>query len=147
MPAVGIPIGNLTSQIFANIYLNDLDFYVRHTLKPLAYLRYGDDFVMFFESYTDAKTTQSRCRKWLSDNLCLSVNPKNNVVVKISSGLYYLGHRIHRNSLVVEKVMDSKVLVIVNEQNISSYQAIRLTSKTKKILSWQVIRAELLNLF
>ena len=41
-----MPIGNLTSQIFSNIYLNELDRYVRHTIKPQAYMRYGDDFII-----------------------------------------------------------------------------------------------------
>ena len=47
---VGIPIGNLTSQIFANIYLHEFDRYVRHELRPSGYVRYGDDFVLFCAS-------------------------------------------------------------------------------------------------
>ncbi len=41
----GLPIGNLTSQILANVYLNEFDRFVQHSLKPLAYIRYGDDFI------------------------------------------------------------------------------------------------------
>ena len=44
---IGLPIGNLTSQIFSNIYLNEFDRFVAHSLKPKAYLRYGDDFLIF----------------------------------------------------------------------------------------------------
>ena len=46
-PGKGIPLGNLTSQIFANVYLHELDRFILHTVKPLKYLRYGDDFVLF----------------------------------------------------------------------------------------------------
>lgn len=53
----GIPIGNLTSQIFANIYLNEFDRFVRHTLKPLGYIRYGDDFVLFTNNEAEARHT------------------------------------------------------------------------------------------
>jgi hypothetical protein len=42
----GLPIGNLTSQFFANVYLNELDQFVKHTLKVQHYLRYVDDFVL-----------------------------------------------------------------------------------------------------
>lgn len=47
-PVQGIPIGNLTSQLFANIYLHESDCFVRHHLKPQAYVRYGDDFILFY---------------------------------------------------------------------------------------------------
>lgn len=42
----GIPLGNLTSQIFANIYMNELDQFIKHTLKITYYLRYADDFLI-----------------------------------------------------------------------------------------------------
>ena len=45
----GMPIGNLTSQIFANIYLNELDRFVKYEIKPKAYMRYGDDFLIFMD--------------------------------------------------------------------------------------------------
>ncbi|RTK94678.1 RNA-directed DNA polymerase [Candidatus Saccharibacteria bacterium] len=60
-----MPIGNLTSQIFANIYLNEFDRYVRHTLKPRGYVRYGDDFVLFVDDETEAQKVQIVASKWL----------------------------------------------------------------------------------
>ena len=51
----GIPIGNLTAQIFANIYLNEFDQFVLHSLKPLGYTRYGDDFVLWFPDELSAR--------------------------------------------------------------------------------------------
>ena len=46
----GVPIGNLTSQIFANIYLNELDQFVKHTLRVKHYFRYADDFIIVHQS-------------------------------------------------------------------------------------------------
>ncbi len=45
-PGIGLPIGSLTSQFFANVYLNELDQFVKHSLKVRAYLHYVDDFVL-----------------------------------------------------------------------------------------------------
>lgn len=78
----GIPIGNLTSQIFANIYLNEFDRLVRHTLKPLSYIRYGDDFLVFAESEQEAIGFQCHAAQWLRRELFLSLHKKNNHVIK-----------------------------------------------------------------
>jgi RNA-directed DNA polymerase len=93
-PGRGIPIGNLTSQLFANIYLNEFDRYARHTLKPQAYLRYGDDFLLFYATRRQAHQTREIARAFLKNTLGLTVNAKNNVVVPAKSGLKFLGHTI-----------------------------------------------------
>ena len=63
----GIPIGNYTSQFFANIYLNELDQYIKHTLRVKYYVRYMDDFVMLLEDKETCKTykkiNRRICRK------------------------------------------------------------------------------------
>ena len=50
----------MTSQILANIYFNEFDRFVRHTLRPFAYIRYGDDFVLFVGSKIETKQIQDR---------------------------------------------------------------------------------------
>jgi hypothetical protein len=59
-----MPIGNLTSQLFANIYINEWDRFVRHELKPLAYVRYGDDFLLYFADAATARATQGNGALW-----------------------------------------------------------------------------------
>ncbi len=68
-PGVGIPIGNLTSQIFANIYLNEFDRYVRHVLKPLAYVRYGDDMVLWCRTRQQAELLRRQAFDFLASHL------------------------------------------------------------------------------
>ena len=72
-PGRGMPIGNLTSQIFANIYLNEFDRFMVHTLKPKAYLRYGDDWLCFTESKTDALFIRNAAEQFLFESLNLQL--------------------------------------------------------------------------
>jgi retron-type reverse transcriptase len=90
----GIPIGNLTSQILANIYLNELDRYVRTVIKPLAYLRYGDDFLVFERGREKCEKTQRLGTTFLRQNLRLAINPRNNIITTAHSGVKFCGSDI-----------------------------------------------------
>jgi len=87
----GIPIGNLTSQIFANIYLNELDQFVLHSIKPLAYVRYGDDFIIWCTDEYTALCAQAVIKQFLCDELGLSINLKHDLVQPTRNKLSYLG--------------------------------------------------------
>ena len=87
----GIPIGNLTSQILANVYLHEFDHYVRHSLKPLGYTRYGDDFILIGKTKEDAIDFQSLGSDFLASRLRLSLHAQNNVIMPVRGGLRYLG--------------------------------------------------------
>ena len=89
-PGIGIPIGNLTSQIFANIYLNELDRFVKHELKPKAYLRYGDDFVLLDPSREKLIVMKEEVTAFLQEQLHLTLHQKE-VFRKARQGLPYLG--------------------------------------------------------
>ncbi len=65
---VGIPIGNYTSQYFANIYLNELDHFVKEKLKIKYYVRYMDDFILLTKNKEHAKEVLSEIRKFLDKN-------------------------------------------------------------------------------
>lgn len=67
----GIPIGNLTSQIFANIYLNEFDRFAVHILKPQAYLRYGDDFIIFAENKKSLIAMREKTKQFLQKTFAL----------------------------------------------------------------------------
>lgn len=70
-PHTGLPIGNLTSQFFANVYLNELDQFVKHTLKCRHYLRFVDDFVLLHPSVDQLLTWRGQIEAFLADNLSL----------------------------------------------------------------------------
>ena len=91
----GLPIGNLTSQFLANLYLNELDQYVKHTLSCRHYLRYMDDFVLFGNDRAVLEEQQSRVEQYCSQKLALTLHEKGGVKTH-SEGLGFLGFRIFR---------------------------------------------------
>lgn len=89
----GIPIGNLTSQLFANIYLHELDIFVKHTLKARYYVRYMDDFVLLSPNKDELWEYKREIQVFLADRLNLALNGKTSVF-PISQGIDFLGYRI-----------------------------------------------------
>lgn len=138
-PGCGIPIGNLTSQIFANIYLNEFDRFVRHTLKPLAYLRYGDDFLLFATTRHQAIELRRLATEFLSNHLELNINHRNSITVSSSSGLHFLGHVITSSYITVDKFTTGAVLKKARVNNISSYKSLNLVETSKRQLDWILI--------
>lgn len=82
----GVPIGNLTSQFFANIYLDPLDKFIKNTLKAPYYIRYADDFVILVDNREYLEDLLPKIEKFLNDELKLSLHPD-----KVSIRDYYLG--------------------------------------------------------
>jgi len=72
----GIPIGNLTSQLFANIYLNELDQFVKHHLKVKYYCRYVDDFVLLHQGRSQLKKWRAEIKEFLENKLQLEIHPQ-----------------------------------------------------------------------
>ncbi len=99
----GLPIGNLTSQFFANVYLNTLDQFVKHTLKAHYYLRYVDDFVILSLDTAELSAWQARIEELLSKQLNLRLNPKRHKLQPISNGMDFLGYIIRPNYILVRR--------------------------------------------
>ncbi len=95
---VGLPIGNLTSQFFANVYLDPLDHFVADGevggLGSPAYLRYMDDFVVFSENKEDLKRWRPRIEDFLAERLALQLKPSATFLNSRENGLSFLGRRI-----------------------------------------------------
>jgi len=98
----GIPIGNLTSQLFANIYLNKLDEYVKYELKIKYYLRYMDDFVILHESKQYLHEVKEKIRTFLA-SMKLTLHPKKANIFPITLGVDFLGYRIFNPYRLVRK--------------------------------------------
>lgn len=101
---VGLPLGNLTSQLFVNIYLNELDQFVKRNLGVKYYARYCDDFVIVHENKDYLENIISTISEFLETRLKLSLNPDKLFVKTFSSGVDFLGwinfphHRVLRTS-------------------------------------------------
>jgi len=97
----GIPIGNLTSQLFANIYLNELDYFVKNELAIEPYLRYMDDFVIFGQDKKELWQTVKKIRAFLKNRLLLSLHPKKTSVSPTRCALDFLGYKIYPEKILL----------------------------------------------
>ena len=101
-PGKGLPLGNLTSQLFANVYMNEFDQFVKHQLCFKPYVRYADDFVFLSNNRLELTRCLPRIRKSLSGRLALHLHPNKVSVTTLASGVDFLGwihfphHRIPR---------------------------------------------------
>lgn len=99
----GLPIGNLNSQFFANVYLNVLDQFVKHELKCRHYLRYCDDFVLLAESPEQLMAWKRRIESFLTERLELALNPARQRLAPVSNGIDFLGYIVRRDYLLVRR--------------------------------------------
>ena len=90
--ARGVPIGNLTSQLFANVYMNDFDQFVKQELRVKHYVRYTDDFVIVANNRTELEKLIAPIDQFLSERLRLSLHPDKIQLVKYRKGVDFLGY-------------------------------------------------------
>jgi retron-type reverse transcriptase len=91
-PGKGLPLGNVTSQLFANIYLNEMDQFVKHALKARYCLRYCDDFVILHEKQDAPLSLVERIRDFLQEQLLLELHPHKVTLRKLRQGTDFLGY-------------------------------------------------------
>ena len=87
----GLPLGNLTSQLLVNIYMNEFDQYVKQNLKVKYYIRYADDFVFISQDKDYLESIQQEVRAFLENNLKLQLHPNKVFIKSIYSGVDFLG--------------------------------------------------------
>lgn len=105
-PVNGMPLGNLTSQLFANVYLHELDFFVKHTLNVPRYLRYLDDFVLIHHCKDQLKVWKREIEVFLIETLELTTNSKTQIFPvskKHGRALDFLGFRIFSGHRLLRK--------------------------------------------
>jgi len=115
---VGLPLGNLTSQLLVNIYMNEFDEFVKHNIKAKYCLRYADDFVFLSENREWLEQQIPVIAEFLSEKLKLALNPDKVFIKTFASGVDFLGwvhfpdHRVLRTATrrrVLQRVtMNSK---------------------------------------
>lgn len=141
---VGIPLGNLTSQLFANVYLNPLDHYIKRTLHVRHYVRYADDFVILSSQKDYLFELFPYIANFLRDNLRLSMHEEEPTLRTVASGVDFLGwvhfpdHRVVRTKTL--KKMWQVLSATPYPETIASYLGMLVHGNAK------TIRAELLDL-
>ena len=90
----GMPLGNLTSQFFANVYLNELDYFIKYKLGAKYYLRYVDDFIILHESKRQLEIWKAEICIFLKEVLILDLHPQKSKIFSLSRGIDFVGFRI-----------------------------------------------------
>jgi len=134
--SIGIPLGNLTSQLLVNIYMNEFDQFVKRKLKIKYYIRYADDFTILHENKSYLQELIPKLSGFLETELKLSLHPKKVFIKTLASGVDFLGwihfthHRIPRTSTkqrIVKKLKGNK-----SEETLASYLGLLTHGNTYK---------------
>ena len=134
---VGIPIGNYSSQYFANIYMTSFDKFVKEKLKVKYYIRFMDDFVLLFENKEKARKGLVEIRNYLSSVLKLELNSKTSYF-KEKQGINFLGYRIWKTHLLIRNQSKKKIKrKLKNFQKLYKENKIELEYVTACINSWK----------
>ena len=112
---VGLPIGNLTSQLFSNVYLNDFDHYMKETLKLKYYGRYVDDFVAIHPSKDYLIEVKRKVNDFLTERLHLCLHPRKMYLQHYAKGISFLGAYIKPNRIYVNNRTKRKFFLAVRE--------------------------------
>lgn len=99
----GLPIGNLTSQFFANLYLNELNQFVKHILKCRYYIRYVDDFIILDASEEKLSKIKMEIERFLREKLNLELHPEKWKIKNISAGIDALGYIVKPTHILVRQ--------------------------------------------
>ncbi len=133
----GIPIGNLTSQLFANIYLNELDEFVKYELKIKFYIRYMDDFVILQESKQELHKIKEKIKLFFV-SIKLTLHPKKANIFPVTLGIDFLGYKIFNNHRLVRKSTVKRFLKTV-QRKIKKYdlEIISFDKLMESFNSWE----------
>ena len=133
----GLPLGNLTSQLFSNVYMNEFDGFVKHHLRAKHYVRYADDFIVFSNDKIYLENLISRMKIFLQNQLKLTLHPNKVFIKRLSSGMDFLGwvhffdHRVLRTA--TRKKMFRKLKDNKRPETLNSYFGLLSHGSTGKI--------------
>lgn len=135
----GLPLGNLTSQLLVNIYMNEFDQYVKHRLKQKYYIRYADDFVFLSNNRQELQNILHQVQSFLEDNLKLTLHPNKIHLKTLFSGVDFLGwvhfshHRVLRT--VTKRRMIKNMKDNPSRETIQSYLGLLVHGDTHELIS------------
>lgn len=133
----GLPLGNLTSQLLANIYLNKFDQFVKHKLKTEYYIRYADDFVILSADKKRLEEQMGRIKEFLCRELKLELHSEKIFTKTLASGVDFLGWVNFSDCKVIRTATKRRLMrrIMVNpkEETIASYFGLLSYGNTNKI--------------
>ncbi len=135
--AIGLPLGNLTSQLLVNIYMNEFDQFVKHKLKAKYYIRYADDFVILSENKNWLEKQIPKIRDFLRSKLKLELHENKVFIKTLASGIDFLGwvhfpdHRVLRTT--TKRRMIKRIKEHPTPETINSYLGLLKHGNTYKI--------------
>ena len=135
--AKGLPLGNLTSQLFVNIYMNEFDQFIKHRLKAEYYIRYADDFVILSANRGWLKSLIPRIKEFLLEKLKLELHPGKISIETLASGVDFLGwvhfpdHRVLRTT--TKRRMLARLAVSPSPETIASYRGLLRHGNARKL--------------
>lgn len=116
------------------MYLHEFDRFVVHELKPLAYMRYGDDWLCFASSQQELEHIKAWATVFLSHILKLTINPKLNHVTATKKGISYLGVDIWPTGRRLQPAVSARIVSKLTPQNAASYLALVSAHEKQKRL-------------
>ncbi|MEI6843563.1 MAG: reverse transcriptase/maturase family protein [bacterium] len=116
----GIPLGNVTSQIFANIYLNNLDYFIKKRLKIRFYIRYNDDFILICKNKQKLLFSLEKINDFTS-KLLLEIPHDKVSIRKLRWGIDFLGYTILPDCILIRNSTKQKIFQRINEFNFQTY--------------------------
>jgi len=144
----GLPLGNLTSQLLVNVYMNEFDQFVKSALKIKFYVRYADDFIFLDQDRDSLVELLPKLENFLTDNLKLTMHPKKVFLKTLASGVDFLGwiqftdHRILRTStkqrmvrkITRENVLASRIAYLALLKHGNTYKVSKRAKLADKVL-------------
>jgi len=134
---LGLPLGNLTSQLLVNVYMNEFDQFIKHKLKVRYYIRYADDFVVLSKDRKLLESTLLRISSFLWRSLRLQLHPDKTFIQTVASGVDFLGwvhfpdHRVLRNITKIR--MFKRIQRHPTPETLTSYLGLLLHGNTYKL--------------
>ena len=135
----GLPLGNLTSQLFANVYMNEFDQFMKHKLKAMYYIRYADDFIILSERKNELKSTIPQIKSFLFGGLSLELHPDKVFTKTLASGVDFLGWVHFLDHWVLRKTTRKRMLKRIKEnpklETLNSYLGLLKHGNTARLKS------------
>ena len=135
----GMPLGNLTSQFFANVYLNELDRFVKHKLRVKYYIRYVDDFVILHKSKKQLDIWKREINRFLLDKLRIELHPDKSRIINLSRGVDFVGFRnFYFHKLLRKRNIKNmrRKIHLFNQEEISYNKFIEIFQGWKAYSDW-----------
>jgi len=136
-PGIGLPLGNLTSQLLVNIYMNEFDQFVKHKLKIRYYIRYADDFVVLSNDKNYLENLIPQINGFLFEKLKLRLHPSKVSIKTLNSGVDFLGwvhfpyHRVLRTT--TKRRMIRRIAESPTPETLNSYLGLLKHGNTRKL--------------